>query len=90
MTALIIFVGIIICLNCIPFLTKTNFPKMEKVIVRVLIASAILFLVFSIFEFNGYKLKGLYTFPLIGLTFIVFAFLYFALFKNTKKAEFNS
>ena len=85
MTALIIFIGIIICINCIPLLTKTNFPKMENGIVRVLIASTILFLVFSFFEFNGYKLKGLYTYPLIGVTFIIFTLLYFAFFKNTKK-----
>ena len=85
MTALIIIIGIIICLNCIPLLTKTYFPKMEKVIVRILIASLILFLTFLIFEFNGYKLKGLYTFPSIGLIFIIMTLLYFALFKNTKK-----
>ena len=85
MTVLIVFIVLIICINCIPLLTKTNFPKMEKQIVRALVASTILFLVFLFLEFIGFKLKGLYTFPLIGLTFIILTLLYFALFKNSKK-----
>ena len=85
MTAIIIFIGLIVGLNCIPLFTKKYFPKTEKVIVRILIASTILFLTFAIFEFNGYKLKGLYAFPTIGLTFIITTLLYFVLVKNTKK-----
>ena len=85
MTAIIIFIGLIVGLNCIRLFTKTNFPKTEKLIVRILIASTILFLTFAIFAFNGYKLKGLYTFPTVGLTFIITALLYFVLVKNTKK-----
>jgi hypothetical protein len=85
MTAIIIFIGLIVGLNCIPLFTKTNFPKTEKVIVRILIVSTILFLTFAIFEFNGYKLKGFYTFPTAALTFIITTLLYFVLVKNTKK-----
>jgi hypothetical protein len=85
MTAIIIFIGLIVGLNCIPLLTKKSFPKTEKLIVKLLVASTILFLTFFIFEFNGYRLKGLYTFSIIGLTFIISTILYFTLIKNSKK-----
>jgi hypothetical protein len=57
----------------------------EKVIVRVLFASTILFLLSTIFEFSGYRLKGLYTFSTISWTFIISTILIFALFKNSEK-----
>ena len=85
MTATIIFIGLIIGLNCIPLLTKITFPTVEKVIVRILIASTVLFLTFIIFEFNGYRLKGLYTFSTISCSFIVSTAIYFVLFENSKK-----
>jgi hypothetical protein len=85
MKAIIIFIGLIIGLNCIPLLIKTTFPTVEKVIVRVLFASTILFLLSTIFEFSGYRLKGLYTFSTISWTFIISTILYFALFKNSEK-----
>lgn len=89
MTALIVFIGLIIGLNCIPLLINTNFPKMEKVIIRLLVASTILFLTFLIFAFNGYRLKGQYTFPAIVLTFICLTICYFVIFKITKKKILN-
>jgi hypothetical protein len=85
MKAIIIFIGLIIGLNCIPLLIKTTFPTVEKVIVRVLFASTILFLLSTIFEFSGYRLKGLYTFSTISWTFIISTILIFALFKNSEK-----
>lgn len=85
MTTLIIFIGLIVGLNCVPLLTKTNFPKTQKVIVRLLVVTTILFLTVLIFAFNGYKLKGKYTFLIISLTFIGLTIIYFALFKNTGK-----
>lgn len=85
MIAIIIFIGLLIGLNCIPLLTKTTFPTIEKLIGRILIVMTILFLTFMVFEFNGYKLKGFYTFSIISWTFIVSTILFFAIFKNTKK-----
>jgi hypothetical protein len=85
MIAIIIFLGLIIGLNCIPLLTKATFPKVEKIVVRILIASTILFLTFTIFQFSGYRLRGLYTFPTFGWIFIISTVLFFAIFKNTKK-----
>ncbi len=85
MTAIIIFIGLIIGLNCIPLLTRTTFPKMEKVVGRILIVATILFLTFGIFRLNGYSLKGLYSFSTISWTFIVSTIAYFVVFKNTKK-----
>jgi ABC-2 type transport system permease protein len=85
MTAIIIFLGLLIGLNCIPLLIRTNFPKAERTIKIILVASTILFLTFTIFAFNGYRLKGLYTFSTISWTFIVSTIAYFAIFKNTKE-----
>jgi ABC-2 type transport system permease protein len=85
MITLLLLLGLLIGINFIPQLTKTNFPKTEKVILRILIVSTFLFLTLTIFEYNGYRLKGNYTFSAIGLTFIISALLYFAIFKNTKK-----
>ena len=85
MTAIIIFIGLIIGLNCIPLLTKTTFPRVEKVVFRILIAATILFLIFGAFGLYGYSLKGLYTFSLIAWTFIISTILFFTLFKNTRR-----
>lgn len=85
MTVIIIFIGLIVGLNCIPLLIKTNFPSIEKALARILISSTILFLTFTFLQFNGYRLKGLFTFPTISLIFIISTILYFAIFKNTKK-----
>ncbi len=85
MTFVIIFIGLLIGLNCIPILTKRTFPKVEKILSRILIATTILFLTVMIFNFNGYRLKGLYSISIINWTFIILTILLFALFKNTKK-----
>jgi len=85
MIALIIFIVLIIGLNCIPLLIKKTFPTIEKIIRQILIVTTVLFLTFLIFEFSGYKLKGHYTFSIISWTFIISTILFFAVFKNTKK-----
>lgn len=85
MTEIIIFIGLLVGLNCIPILSKTTFPRIEKLIENILIATTILFLSISVFDLNGYKLKGLYSFSIICWIFIVSTILFFALFKNTKK-----
>lgn len=85
MTPIIIFIGLLIGLNCIPILTRKTFPTVEKVIERILIITTILFLTFMVFEFNGYRLKGNLSFSIISWLFIVSTILFFALFRNTKK-----
>jgi hypothetical protein len=84
MIAIIIFIGIIIGLNCIPLLNKRTFPKVEKVVRRILIAMTILLLITIIFDFNGYKLKSFFAYRAIGLCFVISTFIYFAIFKNTR------
>ena len=79
-----IFIGLIVGLNCIPLLTKKNFPKTEKVIVKIFIASTILFLTYTIFDFNSYRLKGLYTFTVICFTFIISTVIFYSIVKNTE------
>ena len=85
MTVLIIFIGLIIGINFIPKLTNKNYPYAEKIILKFLIISGIIFLTFGLLEGYGYKVKGQHSFSIICLIFIVFSFLFFALFKNTKK-----
>jgi hypothetical protein len=85
MTAIIIFLGLIIGLNCIPLLTKSTFPNIEKVVVRILIATSVLFLTFEIFAFYGYRLKAVYVLSAISCTLIVSAIVYFIIFQNTIK-----
>ena len=85
MIEIIIFFGLIIGLNCIPVLTNTTFPKVEKIILRVLIASSILFVTFTFFVFNGYILKGVFIYSIIIWSFIISTIIYFILFKNSKK-----
>jgi hypothetical protein len=85
MTVILIFIGLIIGLNCIPLLTNFNFPKVEKALVIMIAVSTILFLAFGILELYGYSLKGHYTFKIITWIFIVITILFFALFKNTRR-----
>ncbi|MEX1001525.1 MAG: hypothetical protein WDZ35_05370 [Crocinitomicaceae bacterium] len=85
MTALVIFILIVIGLNLIPQLTKWNFPKVEKAINRILILITVIFVVLTILLFNGYKLKGLYSNLTIGIIFITTTIIYFALVKNSKR-----
>ena len=72
-------------LNAIPMLTKAHLPKVEQVIVKILIASVILFILFILLQQNDYRIKGIYTFPFVSLTVIVSSLFYFVLFKNTKR-----
>lgn len=85
MTVITIFVVLIIGLNCIPLLAKTDFPKTKKVVVRILLTSTILFVTFTFLGFLGYRLKSLYSVPPINLIFIFSTILYFVTFKNTKR-----
>lgn len=84
MTTIIIFFTIVIGLNCIPYLTKTEFPKIEKLIKRTLIVSSIILLIIGIFLYNGYRLNGIYTNSFFELTFIVFTLLFFSFVKNNR------
>ncbi|PIB31272.1 hypothetical protein BFP78_12340 [Gaetbulibacter sp. 5U11] len=82
MTAIIIFFVIIIGLNCVPYITKTEFPKFEKIIRRALIVNSITLLIIGIFLYNGYRLKGIYTNTFFELTFIILTILFFSFVKN--------
>lgn len=85
MTAILLFLGLLIGLNCIPLLTKTTFPITEKIIQKILVVSTILFLTFTILKFNNYRIKGFYTCSTISWTFVLSTIAYFVIFKNTKK-----
>ncbi|MBM1108244.1 hypothetical protein JQC67_18975 [Aurantibacter crassamenti] len=84
MTVIILFFLIIIGLNCIPFVVKTEFPKLETLIKRTLIITSIIFILMVILLSNGYQLKGIYSHSFIELTFIILILFYFSFFKNNK------
>lgn len=85
MTAVLIFIAVVIGLNCIPLLTKMNSPKMEKAITQILIYTSLVFVIFTLLLFNDYRLKGIYTNWIIGLAFIISNLLFFVLVKNRRK-----
>lgn len=85
MTAIAIFILIIIGLNLIPQLTKWNFPKTEKAINLTLFYTTVTFFVLTVLAFKGYTLKGLYSNTIIGLLFIATTIIYSVLTKNTRR-----
>ena len=85
MTAIAIFILIVIGLNLIPQLTKWNFPKTEKAINRILVFTTVAFFVLTVLSFNGYTLKGLYSNSIIGFLFIATTIIYFVFAKNARR-----
>lgn len=81
--SIIVFILLIVFLNCIPFFIKFSSPKTEKLIGKMLIFWSILFFVFFVFLYNGFRLKGQYPFNIIAFLFICILIFYFVLFKNT-------
>lgn len=53
MTVVIVFIGIIVALNCIPYFIKADFPKAEKAIIKMLAVSKLLFLALTLFKTSG-------------------------------------
>ncbi|AUC15770.1 hypothetical protein BTO06_11690 [Tenacibaculum sp. SZ-18] len=84
MTTLIIFFLILIGLNCIPYLTKKEFPRFKNIITRGLTISLIIISVIVIFLYNGYRLEGIYSNSFLELTFIIFVLLFFSIVKNNR------
>ena len=85
MIVIIIFVAIILGLNCIPLFIKGEFQKIDKIVTQILIFSLIVFIIFVILFFNGYQLIGIYSNLIISLFFILTNILFFVLVKNTQK-----
>lgn len=80
---ILIFISIIIGINCIPYLTKSTFPKLEKLIVQISNYSLIAILACIISLFFNYRLKGTYTSIIITIIFILSNLFLFGLAKNT-------
>ncbi len=85
MTAVLLFIVIVIGLNCIPQLTNTNFLNIEKTIFKLLVINTLTFLIFTVLLFYGYKLQGAYSNSVIGSAFILASLLFFSLVENTRK-----
>lgn len=85
MTAILIFIVTLIGINCIPLLFRKNFPKLEKVVNRIVLIASILFVIFTVLLLNDYRLKGIYSNSIIGIAFVISCLLFFSLVKNTGK-----
>jgi hypothetical protein len=85
MIAFLIFLIIIIGLNCIPMLIKSHSPKLEKVVSRIVIITTIAFVFLTFLLFNDYRLKGVYSYSIICLSFILSSLLFFSLIKFSIK-----
>nr|WP_319401675.1 hypothetical protein [uncultured Carboxylicivirga sp.] len=85
MEAILIFIIAIVGLNCIPLLIKKQIPKLEKIISRILILTTITSLIFTTLLFIDYRLKGIYSNSIIGLTFIFSCLLFFSIVKYSRK-----
>lgn len=66
-------------------LIKTHSLKLEKIILRTLILTTVMFLISTTFLFFEYRLIGLHSNLIIGLTFIISCFLFFSIVKNSTK-----
>jgi ABC-2 type transport system permease protein len=85
MTAILIFIVIVIGFNLIPQLTRQKFPKTEKAVIQILTIISITFIILTVLMFNGFKLKGLYSNSIIGIIFILISLMYFALVKISRR-----
>lgn len=85
MTAILIFIVIIIGFNLIPQLTKKKYPNTERIVIQTLTIISVIFIVLTILMFNGFKLKGLYSNWIIGVVFILISLTYFAMVENTRR-----
>ena len=80
-----LFLSILIVLNCLPLLTKSNFPRLEKILFPLLIVCSLLNLGLITLLFNTYHLKGYYTSISIVFCLYLLCILYFCLIKITGK-----
>ena len=83
MEPFLIFIVIIIGLNCIPLLIKNHSGKLEKVTNRVLLIITIIFGIQTVFLVFGWRLIGILTNSIIASFFILSSLSYFILIKIT-------
>ncbi len=82
MTRFLVVVAIFLGISLLLILTKSNFPKLERVIKRVSLYSLIGVLICAFLSFFDLTLKGNYTKTSIGLSFLLSTILLFGLTKK--------
>jgi len=83
MTTFLVLITIFLGISLVLILTKSNFPKLEKVIKKISFYSLIGILICALLLVFEFRLKGEYTTSIIGLTFVLSTILLFGLTKNT-------
>ncbi len=90
MTAVLIFIVIIIGFNCIPLLIKRYNVKLERIVSKILIITTVVFGILTVLLWSDYRLKGTYTNSIIAGIFIASCLFYFSLVKVTWKKMIKS
>lgn len=85
MEVIIIFLFIVFALNCVPLLIKNSSPRLERTLIQISNYTLIIFLVFTVLLFCGYRLKGIYTNTVLGVVFILSSALLFTFVKHSRK-----
>ena len=84
MTTFLVLITIFLGISLVLILTKSDFPKLEKVIKKISFYSLIGILICALLLVFEFRLKGEYTTSIIGLTFVLSTILLFGLTKNTR------
>ncbi|SHJ27847.1 hypothetical protein [Aquimarina spongiae] len=82
MTTFLALLTIFLGISLVLILTKSDFPKLEKVIKRISFYSLIGILICSLLLVFDLRVKGKYTITIIGLTFLLSTILLFGLAKK--------
>ncbi|MEL6561585.1 MAG: hypothetical protein AAFQ94_25580, partial [Bacteroidota bacterium] len=86
MTAIIVFIVIILGINTIPFLHKRQFPGIERILIQVGWLVTIIYLAFFIISFYGIKLRGSFLNAALGYTLLMSYLLIFGVVRpNSRK-----
>lgn len=83
MFIILLFLGILIGLNLIPQLFKKELPQTEKLIKRVVLLGALIFIGLITTSALGLRLKGSYTIQIITTLVLISVLAYFAVVKNS-------
>jgi ABC-2 type transport system permease protein len=83
MTNFLVLIAVLLIISLVLILTKSDFPKLEKIIKRISFYSLIGIIVCSIFLVFDLRFKGKYTTTILGLTFLISTVILFGLTKKT-------
>jgi len=84
MTKFLVLITVLLGISLVLVLTKSDFPKLEKIIKRISFYSLFGVIICSLLLVFDYRFKGKYTTTIIGLTFLISTIILFGLTKKTR------